>query len=220
MLMYNVGFIPLRGGSKGIKNKNLADCAGKPLVYRALLAAQNSILEKIYVSTDSIEIKSAVEEFGFEKVEVISRSPETASDNATSESALIEFAQKHEFDNVVFIQATSPLITPEDINGGLDKFLKGNYNSVISAVKNHQFLWSPDGTPINYDPQNRPRRQDWEGYYIENGAFYISSRKNILQNKCRITPPVGFWEMQKPALLEVDSAEDLKFAGKILKILH
>lgn len=218
--MFNAGFIPLRGGSKGIKNKNLAGCAGKPLVYYALLAAQNSILEKIYVSTDSNEIKSVIESFEFNKVEVISRSPETASDSATSESALIEFAQKHEFDNVIFIQATSPLIAPEDINGGLDKFLKGNYNSVISAVKNHQFLWSPDGIPINYDPQNRPRRQDWQGYYIENGAFYISSRKNILQHKCRITPPVGFWEMNKPALLEIDTQSDLEFAEKILKILH
>ncbi len=218
--MFNAGFIPLRGGSKGIKNKNLAGCAGKPLVYYALLAAQNSILEKIYVSTDSNEIKSVIESFEFNKVEVISRSPETASDSATSESALIEFAKNYEFDNVVFIQATSPLITPEDINGGLERFLNGEFNSVISAVRNHQFLWSPDGIPINYDPQNRPRRQDWQGYYIENGAFYISSRKNILQHKCRITPPVGFWEMNKPALLEIDTQSDLEFAEKILKILH
>ena len=218
--MFNAGFIPLRGGSKGIKNKNLAGCAGKPLVYYALLAAQNSILEKIYVSTDSNEIKSVIESFEFNKVEVISRSPETASDSATSESALIEFAKNYEFDNVVFIQATSPLITPEDINGGLERFLNGEFNSVISAVRNHQFLWSPDGIPINYDPQNRPRRQDWQGYYIENGAFYISSRKNILQHKCRITPPVGFWEMNKPALLEIDTQGDLEFAEKILKILH
>ncbi len=218
--MFNAGFIPLRAGSKGIKSKNLAECAGKPLVYWALNAAQASILEKIYVSTDSDEIKSTVESFNFKKVEVINRSAQSASDTATSESALIEFAQKYEFDNAVFIQATSPLINPQDINNGLEMFIKGHYGSVISVVRNHQFLWSPDGTALNYDPQNRPRRQDWSGYFVENGAFYISSRKNILSSNCRITPPVGFLEMSKPALLEVDCIEDLIFAGKILKILH
>ncbi len=218
--MFNVGFIPLRGGSKGIRNKNFTICAGKPLVYYTLNASQNSILDKIYVSTDSDEIRKVVTELGFSKVEVIKRSEATASDTASSESALIEFAGNYEFDNVVFIQATSPLVTSRNINDGLEKFINSNYNSVISVTKNHQFLWSIDGTPLNYTPQNRPRRQDWSGYYIENGAFYISNRLNILKSGCRITPPVGFLEMDKSQLFEVDSENDLKFVEKLLKILH
>ena len=218
--MFNAGFIPIRGGSKGIKNKNIALCAGKPLVYWALEAAQNSMLDKIFVSTDSDKIKEIVNGFNFSKVKTIERSTKTAADTASSESALIEFAQNYEVDNIVFIQATSPLVASEDINSGLKIFLKGNYNSIISVIKNHQFLWSPDGRPINYDPQKRPRRQDWEGYYIENGAFYISSRTNILKNSCRITPPVGFWEMSKERIFEVDDENDLKFAEKLLNILH
>ncbi len=218
--MFNAGFIPIRGGSKGIKNKNIAMCAGKPLTFWAIEAAQNSMLDKVFISTDSGEIKEIVNGFNFSKVKVIERSTKTAADTASSESALIEFAQNYEVDNIVFIQATSPLVASEDINSGLKIFLKGNYNSIISVIKNHQFLWSPDGRPINYDPQKRPRRQDWEGYYIENGAFYISSRTNILKNSCRITPPVGFWEMSKERIFEVDDENDLKFAEKLLNILH
>ena len=214
--MFNVGFIPARAGSKGIKSKNITLIKGKPLIYYTLKAAEESNLEKIYVSTDSDIIKQTVEDLGLKKVEVITRSTETANDKATSESALVEFAQNYEFDNVCFIQATSPFTTTDDINGGLAKFLTNNYGAVISVVKNHQFLWSVNGNPTNYDPKARPRRQDWDGYYIENGAFYISSRENILKNNCRITNPVGFWEMNKNSLIEIDTQEDLELASKLL----
>ena len=214
--MYNVGFIPARAGSKGIKSKNLVPLNNKPLIWYTVSAAANSELEKVFVSTDSSDLKKIVENFGYDKVEVISRSKESASDNATSESALIEFCEQTKFDNVVFLQATSPMTTSNDINSGLKIFATGNYNSVISVVKNHQFLWDCNGNPINYNPQARPRRQDWDGYFIENGAFYISSRKNILNSKCRISHPVGYYEMNKKSLLEIDSKEDLELATSLL----
>ena len=190
--MYNVAFIPVRAGSKSIKNKNITLVNNKPLIYWTVSVANNSNLDKVFVSTDSDEIKSVVESFGLEKVEVIGRSKESSSDNATSETALIEFAQNYEFDNVVFMQATSPLTQTSDINGALKKFLNSDKKSLISTIKRHQFLWDTKGTPMNYDPNKRPRRQEWDGYYIENGAFYISSRKEIMKTGCRITTPVDF----------------------------
>ena len=185
--------------------------AGKPLVYWTILACVKAkSIEKIFVSTDSEEIKQVVKSFGFDKVQVIGRSAETASDMASSESALIEFCknEKSEFDTVVFLQATSPLTTAEDIDGAIEKIKKDGSESLISAVRRHQFLWNIDGTPMNYDPKNRPRRQDWDGYLIENGAFYISSQKNILESKCRISGKVSFWEMDQKTLYEVDEPSD------------
>lgn len=213
--MYNVAFIPVRAGSKSIKNKNITLINNKPLVYWTVSAANNSNLDKVFVSTDSIEIKTLVESFGFSKVEVIERSKESSSDKATSESALIEFANKYEFDNVVFLQATSPLTQTYDINGALEKFLNSDKKSLISAIKRHQFLWDTKGTPMNYDPNNRPRRQEWDGYYIENGAFYISSRKEILKTGCRITTPVDFWEMSVQNIFEIDEPTDIDIVEKL-----
>lgn len=213
--MYNVAFIPVRAGSKSIKNKNITLVNNKPLVYWTVSAANNSNLDKVFVSTNSIEIKTLVESFGFNKVEVIERSEESSSDKATSESALIEFANKYEFDNVVFLQATSPLTQTYDINGALEKFLNSDKKSLISAIKRHQFLWNTKGTPMNYDPNNRPRRQEWDGYYIENGAFYISSRNEILKTGCRITPPVEFWEMSVQNIFEIDEPADIDIVEKL-----
>ncbi len=213
--MYNVAFIPVRAGSKSIKNKNITLVNNKPLVYWTVSAANKSNLDKVFVSTDSIEIKTLVESFGFNKVEVIERSKESSSDKATSESALIEFANKYEFDNIVFLQATSPLTQTYDINGALEKFLNSDKKSLISAIKRHQFLWDTKGTPMNYDPNNRPRRQEWDGYYIENGAFYISSRKEILKTDCRITTPVDFWEMSVQNIFEIDEPTDIDIVEKL-----
>lgn len=216
--MYNVAFIPVRAGSKSIKNKNITLVNNKPLIYWTVSVANASNLDKVFVSTDSDEIKSVVESFGFEKVEVIGRSKESSSDNATSETALIEFAQNYEFDNVVFLQATSPLTQTYDINGALKKFLNSDKKSLISTIKRHQFLWDTKGTPMNYDPNKRPRRQEWDGYYIENGAFYISSKKEILRTGCRITPPVEYWEMPEQNIFEIDEPKDIEIIEKLFPL--
>ena len=213
--MYNVAFIPVRKGSKSIINKNISPVNNKPLIYWTTLAAQVSNLDKVYVSTDGKDIKKTVEEFGFNKVEVIPRSEYSSSDTATSETALIEFCENYKFDNVVFLQATSPLTTAVDINKALEKYLNSDKKSLISAVKRSQFIWGVNGEPLNYNPQNRPRRQDWDGYYIENGAFYISSRENILKSQCRITPPVDFWEMNDKTLFEIDNPQDIELIEKL-----
>jgi N-acylneuraminate cytidylyltransferase len=215
--MKTVGFIPARGGSKSIKHKNIMQLAGKPLLYYALRACEEApSIEKTFVSTDDEEIKAVAESFGFKKVVVIKRSPETASDAATSESALVEFCENYEFEKVVFLQATSPLTTGDDIEGALKNLENKKAQSLVSVIKNYQFLWNADGTPMNYDPQKRPRRQDWDGYYIENGAFYISSRENILNSKCRVSGKITFWEMSQKTLYEVDEPDDWKIIEKFL----
>jgi len=205
----NAAFIPVRGGSKSIKNKNIMLIGEKPLIYWTVLAAvEAGLVEKVYVSTDSDEIKNVVNGFGFDKVEVVSRSSHTASDSATSESALIEFCQNHQFEKVIFLQATSPLTKSTDIDNAFIQMEKDGADSMLSVVRRHQFLWNINGAPMNYDPQDRPRRQDWDGYFIENGAFYISSREAILNSKCRVSGKISCYEMDQKTLYEVDEPAD------------
>ena len=108
----NVAFIPVRGGSKSIPLKNIKPMNVKPLVYWTVKACQDcKYIDRVYVATDSDKIKEAVEAFSdCPKAVVVDRSAETASDTASTESAMIEFCNNYEFDNIVLVQATSPLL--------------------------------------------------------------------------------------------------------------
>jgi len=216
----NVAFIPVRGGSKSIPLKNIKELNGKPLVYWTIKAANDcENIDIIYVSTDSEKIKNVVESFNFSKVKVIGRSPESATDTASTEFVMLEFANNYEFDNIVLIQATSPLLRTEDLDGGFK--LYESSDSVLSVVRQKRFIWENDemnnAIPKNYDPFNRPRRQNFDGYLVENGAFYITSRDRLLVSKNRISGKIKAYEMCEESYLEIDEPSDWIMIEQIMK---
>ena len=218
----NVAFIPVRGGSKSIPLKNIREIAGKPLVYWTAKAADECKgIDRVYVATDSDTIKVIVEGFHLRKVSVIGRGSDTASDTASTESAMLEFAQNYEFDNIILIQATSPLLTAEDLTGGLDTFNGPATDSVLSVVRQKRFQWNRDEEGFvkaaNYDVFHRPRRQEFDGFLIENGAFYITSRKALLQSKSRLSGNIRAYEMDESTYFEVDEPEDWMIIEKQLE---
>ncbi len=218
----NVAFIPVRGGSKSIPLKNIREIAGKPLVYWVAKAANDCPdIEKVFVATDSAKIKKVVEDLELEKVCVIGRSVSSATDTATTESAMLEFAQKYKFSNIVLIQATSPLLTSKDLSGGFSTFYKGGIDSVLSVVRQKRFQWAIDDNgfaiPVNYDIFHRPRRQEFNGYLVENGAFYITNRVNLLKSKNRISGHIGFYEMDEETYFEIDEQNDWLIVEKQLE---
>ena len=209
----NVAFIPVRGGSKSIPFKNIREMAGKPLVYWTVkAAAECDNIDRVYVATDSDRIKETVESFLLDKVCVVGRSAESASDTASTESAMLEFAESYNFDNIVLIQATSPLLTAADLTGGFLEFNRQDTDSVLSVVRQKRFCWKESGEgfvrPENYDVFHRPRRQEFDGYLVENGAFYITSRNALLQSKNRISGNIRAYEMEEASYFEIDEPGD------------
>lgn len=225
----NVSFIPVRGGSKSIPLKNIKLLNGKPLVYWALKAAcYCKYIDKVYVATDSDDIKTAIEVEAnndktgiFDKIEVIGRSKESSSDTASTEMAMLEFAEKYEFDNVVLIQATSPLLKSTDLDRGFEIYGTNGTDSVLSVVRQKRFNWMYDEKgfvhPTNYDVFNRPRRQEFEGYLVENGAFYISSRKGLLKSKNRVSGNIKAVEMHEDSFFEIDELSDWVIIEELMK---
>lgn len=218
----NVAFIPVRGGSKSIPLKNIKEICGKPLVYWTVKAACNcSAIDKVYVATDSDKIRETVERFCFDKVQVIDRSAESASDTASTESAMLEFAQNYDFDNIVLIQATSPLLSSKDLEQGFSLFAEPDCDSVLSAVLQKRFYWSYDENrnvaPINYDVYHRPRRQDFDGCLTENGAFYITSKEDLLRTKNRISGRIKAVEMCEDSFFEIDEPSDWIIIEALMK---
>jgi len=224
----NVAFIPVRGGSKSIPLKNIKILCGKPLVYWVCKAAcKSDHIDEVYVATDSREIVSAITNFIdsepniFRKLKLIGRSPESASDTASTEFAMLEFANNYIFDNIILIQATSPLIKSEDIDRGFELFETDGTDSVLSVVRQKRFFWNINeqgfAVPENYDVYNRPRRQEFFGNLIENGAFYITSKKALLESRNRLSGNIKAVEMSPESYIEIDEPEDFEIIEKLMK---
>jgi len=216
----NVAFIPVRGGSKSIPMKNIKLIAGKPLVYWVAKAACDCLeIDAVYVSSDSEAICDTVASFGFDKLEIIGRSSESVTDTASTEISMLEFASRHMFDNIALIQATSPLLTASDLTKGFAALLGAD--SVLSVVNQKRFTWRKETTgfavPSNYDYLHRPLRQDFEGYLVENGAFYITRRDALLSSKCRISGKIRTVEMPLESYIEIDEPEDWVIVEALLK---
>tara|TARA_R110002049_G_scaffold3795_5_gene27646 strand:- start:124296 stop:125450 length:1155 start_codon:yes stop_codon:yes gene_type:complete len=209
--MKKTGFIPLRKGSKGIPNKNKRKMVGRPLFSWVLGAAIFSELDEVVVYTDDEAIIDFInkEYHWTTKVKAFLRSDESASDTASTECAILEFSENinYDFDVFCLLQATSPFTTKDDINACLTK-LDGNFDSALTVVNTHRFLWNENGKAINYNPLKRPRRQDFEGLLIENGAVYTITKQALQKHKNRLGEKVGIVKMHEDTLLEIDSESD------------
>ena len=221
--MMNVAYIPVRGGSKSIPLKNIKEIAGKPLVYWVAKAASVcDFIDKVYIATDSDKISEVVNSFNLDKVCCIGRSAENASDTASTEAAMLEFAAEYDFDNICLIQATSPLLTAADLNGGFE--LYKNADSILSVVRQKRFIWSENAegiaTPVNYDVFKRPRRQEFDGFLVENGAFYITSKELLEKSKNRVSGRIKAYEMDDYSYFEIDEPSDWQvIESRLLKQL-
>jgi len=218
--MKKVAVIPLRAGSKGIPGKNKKKILGRPLYQWCLGEAIFSDLEEIYVFTDDEEILIQVEkEYNWAgKVKTLKRGEQNANDTASTEDAMLEFAEKinWDFDVISLLQATSPLTTKEDINSVLGKLFEQKSDSVLTVVKTKRFIWNENGESLNYDYLNRPRRQDFDGLIIENGAVYASTKEQFISSKNRLGGKISVVEMPEDTLTEIDEYSDFVVIEKLL----
>lgn len=209
--MKKIGFIPLRKNSKGILGKNKRKMVGRPLFTWVLGEAIHSNLDIVYVYTDDDAIISFIEkEYHYtNKIKALKRSTASATDTASTESAMIELAEKlsYNFDVFCLLQATSPFTKAKDIDSCLNEILNGK-DSALTVVKTHRFVWNEDGTPVNYNPKKRPRRQDFKGLLIENGAVYVCTKEVLLKLKNRLGTHTGIVKMPEESLHEIDSEQD------------
>jgi N-acylneuraminate cytidylyltransferase len=217
----NIAFIPLRCGSKSIPFKNIKEFCGKPLVYWNLLALENSqYIDEVYVATDCEEIKSVVYSFNFSKVKVYDREPINATDTASTESVMLEFIENVNLndDDIFFlVQATTPFSRSEDFDRAFEELRDSEANSLLTCVRSKRFYWNLDATPLNYDYHKRPRRQDFDGLFMENGAFYINSVSNIKKYQNRLSGKISIYEMPEWMAVEIDEDDDWDIAEKLMK---
>lgn len=218
--MKNIAFIPVRGGSKSIPLKNIKPFCGKPLVCWNIEALENcDAIDEVIVATDSDKIEETVVAQNYKKTKIYRRSAENACDTASTESVMLEYihyANLPHTDTFMLVQATSPLTQTVHFAEAMEMYKKGDFDSILTCVRNFRFFWNADGTSMNYDYMNRPRRQNFSGMLMENGAFYINSVKNILDSGNRLSGKIGIYEMPEYTATEIDEPDDWIILEKLM----
>jgi YrbI family 3-deoxy-D-manno-octulosonate 8-phosphate phosphatase len=216
--------IPARGGSKGIRGKNLRTVGGLPLVVHSIRQAlATPAVTRVVVSTDDARIAAASRRAG---AEVVDRPNEISGDTASSESALLHVLdylaakEKYEPGLVVFLQATSPLRRPDDIQLAIETLRRQEADSLFSACRIEGFVWAQgDGNlrSLNYDPTARPRRQDLrETCLEENGSIYVFKPEVLRRHGSRLGSRIALYEMPRLLSFQVDEPADLGLMEQLL----
>lgn len=219
-----IAIIPARGGSKGIPRKNVRVIQGKPLIAWNIEAVRRSkLIDEVYVSTDDEEIALLSQKYG---AKIIHRPTELAGDEATSESALIHALEELSTKGIspkllVFMQCTSPLTSTNDVDTAIQQLIGQNADSCLTVTDFHYFVWKSekDGTAngINHDKSFRPRRQDREPQFVENGAVYVMKASGFLKSKHRFFGKTVMSIMPQERSMEIDEPIDFKIAESLLR---
>ena len=107
--------------------------------------------------------------------------------------------------------------TPQKLEEMFEKLQKEVKDSALSCVRNKRFYWSEDGVPLNYDYTKRPRRQDFNGLMMENGACYINTIGNIKKDKNRLSGKISVYEMPEYTSVEIDEPDDFLLIEKLME---
>ena len=222
-----LSLIPARGGSKGIKNKNIISLAGKPLIAYSIEAAKSSkYIDSIVVTTDSEKIAEVSKQYGA-RVPFL-RPKKLASDTSKTIDAVLHAIEilksmDEDYSVLVLLQPTQPLRTADDIDRAIELYYeKGESGLVsISPVDDSPLLIrsiDEDGQLINLLSQSSTcRRQEMPDYYKVNGCIYINKIEELDENTSFNDNKVPL-VMSKEHSVDIDEISDLWMAEYYLQL--
>ena len=221
-----LAIIPARGGSKGVKNKNIKRLNGKPLIYYTIRVAKKAkCIDRVIVSTDSEEIKKIALKFG---AEVSFLRPRNLSTDKTPMYPVIrhalEFLEKkgERFNIIVVLQPTSPLRRAIDIQQAIAKLIKTGADSIASVcLSEHSPFWMKVIKQGKIYPiiksRQYSRRQDLPKVYRLNGAIYITKRDVLKKQKRILGANTQAFVMPVENSIDINTGLEFKIAAITLR---
>ncbi len=231
-----LGIIPARGGSKGLKDKNIREVAGKPLIgYTIEAALKSKLLDKVVVSTDSQKIAAVVRKL-YSQVQIIIRPAELAGDDSCLEEAMLHTLkelkqqERYQADLVVLMQANLPIRKPGLIDQAIEKMTNSQADSCVSCCEVDQ---QPDlMKTLNEKGRLKPLfkealglpRQKYSKKYLLDGSVVVLRPKNIVKARESTKAHLVLGEEVIPLIqdekkysIEIDTLDDLILAEVYLK---
>ena len=206
--------IPARGGSKGIPRKNIKELCGKPLIAWTIEAAKNiSKIDRLILSTDDEEIAAIGRKLGVD-VPFLRPQELAADDTPAILTALQILELLPEFDELLWLQPTSPLRTVEDINQVIEISYRINAASVasVSPVKeNPNWVYQLNEQQILtrwIEEPLRLSRQELQQAYVLNGAIYWAQVEWLKQKRAFVSGETQGYVMPVERSIDVDTPLD------------
>lgn len=208
--------IPARGNSQRIKDKNLVLINNKPLIYYSIVdAIKTKLISKVFISSDSKKILDYSKSLKNRKIHTIKRLKKLSGPTATTDNVILNTLKILKNNNdipdyLIILQATSPLRGSNDLKNSIQTVLENKYDSLFSSFRNENLFWKKIKNkiiPINYEPAKRPRSQDMNNEFIENGSIYIINVKKFTNT--RLFGKIGMHIMKKKFSYQIDDHDDL-----------
>ncbi|MDX2346789.1 MAG: acylneuraminate cytidylyltransferase family protein [Legionella sp.] len=229
--MRRICTICARGGSQGVKNKNVLSLRGKPLIAHSIQQAKASgLFDCIAVSSDSKKIRDVAERWGADLL--IERPAELATATAGKLPAIQHAFKEAErltgkaYDIIIDLDATSPLRMIKDIQGAWEMFEKTpNAKNLITAFPSRHSPYfnmleqCEKGFAKLVKSLNVPilRRQDTPASYDMNGSIYIWTPSTLMQSQTALTDATLIYTMPEERSVDIDSRLDLEFVRFLAK---
>jgi CMP-N-acetylneuraminic acid synthetase len=213
--------IPARGGSKGIPRKNLRLLNHRPLISYAINIAKSSeYVDDIVVTTDDSEIALLSEKFG---ASVVRRSEELSGDEVPLDPVVHDAMIKKEklaldeYDIVITLQPTSPLLKSSTLDAAIEKFEDFSVDSVLSVVDDRHLSWGFDENNQRYFPNyiERKNRQYLPKDFRETGAI-LATRRHFVHEDSRLGTNIDLIEVSREESVDIDNYEDWWIAENYL----
>lgn len=211
--------IPVRAGSKGFPDKNVADFAGSTLLRKTVEDACSVFRpQDVVVSSDSVTYLNSVGDTG---VVLHHRSNASSADGSSTEDVITELNDAGMIaDYVLILQVTSPLRSVSDIEDAVKAYPGvGTLFSVVKTPLHHWMLREGVVTPIGSSADVRQPRQQSPEVLSENGALYLFSTHEFKSSRNRFNAPFTPFVMPYESSIDIDSNRDLQIAELLRGLL-
>jgi CMP-N-acetylneuraminic acid synthetase len=204
-----VAFLPAKGTSSRIPNKNMSLLDGKPLYLHALEKLMKcDFIDEVYLDTESEEVIEMTSEVD---CHVLKRSPDLASNKTDGNRLFMNEVEHVDADIYIQMLCTSPFIDIESIRLGIDKVRSGDFDSAVLVQKEKQYLWNESGP--TYDINNIPNSIDLADSVIETMGLYIINKEAALKTQRRIGERPFQIEATPIEAVDVNWPEDFELAN-------
>ncbi|PWK77739.1 CMP-N-acetylneuraminic acid synthetase [Mucilaginibacter oryzae] len=209
-----VAFLPVKGTSERIENKNTRILDGKPLFLHTLeKLVQCSFIDEVYLDTESEIIVDLASEV---KCKVLMRDPKLATNKTDGHQLFFNEVKQVDADIYIQILGTSPFIKPETIQKGIDVLTNSSeYDSVVLVKREKQYTWNPDTLLTNYDLNNIPNSFTLPDTIIETMGLYIVRKDTAYSTQRRIGDKPYMLDASSLEAIDVNYPDDFELASYI-----